>query len=842
MRVRLLRNVLHGILASGAMLAVMAPAASGQSGPAFSTQTSISGVVGSTFIVLLPLTNSGNATAGAVTITSAFLSATTRINPPLPQALGDLAVRASNQLVLQFDSSPLIVGGRYLLTVRGSYQFGGATLGFAVNRFVVVTVPSTSAQNDLQRWVVLDAVRAKLASLSHVDQVAEGQELLTFVQSRPEFVASGIYPDSSSVWARFADGLPLIIGNDFYPIAVTPTAPASGTPTPQANFPGMAPIQGPAGTRSLPSSMKSPQSKSIAAPISVAATVASPTELPESSSVRLLSTLDQLGDPTVIANLTAWLVAEGYTPVKTDASVEGLKTVRDDGVFYFRTHGAFVVDATQNSVYGLWTSTLVTDTNFANYFASDDLEPTDSPLVLDTELKAPGIAELHYSITAKFMQKYWGSFSRNSLVYIDACDSNVDAVFKQTIFDEDASVYAGWPTNTGDPFAANTARLVFDRLLGANRFCPETNPSAATPCVLGSATPPVFPQRPFDYTAITNKEFVWHGLGQVANPLSKYFGTVLLFTQNPDPTVNPGSSFGLLAPSIAYSLVWESGILPASLGQSQLQMFGNFGSEPSSLTVTLGGVTVPFQLFPSTEMIVDDPQQATGDVFVTVRGHKSNFARLTEWQAQFTYTRTSQGGSNSTLTETVNLNPVFRADIRTYRPVIHDPPSGSSQVFENVVQASSGNYSCKGSAKYTVPMSNPVQIINFQWTGSGILTPFDNSAPQLPPTKYFAFSADTVQSNITMNGNFSFSGGPQACTLTESDANGPIFFDINQLTGLPISLTLDPMTVAITLPPPVTITSFGSCFGPPDTVCSDQFQWNSISTVANTAPNPKSAR
>jgi len=275
----------------------MVSSASAQSstGPVFSTQTPGSGVVGSTFMVLLPLANNGNATAGAVMVTSAALGSAPRTNPPLPQALGDLAVGASNQLVLQFDSRPLILGGRYLLTVRGTYQFGGSTRGFAVNRFVVVTAPSASAESDLRRWIVLDAVRAELASLPHVDQIADGQAILSFVQSRPEFVATGISKDSSSIWARFADGFPLAIGNDFYPIPVTPIAPA-GSPALQAN------------------SLNSALPRAIAAPISASSTIASPTEIPESSSVRLLSTLDQLGDPNVIANLSGWLFAAGYLP------------------------------------------------------------------------------------------------------------------------------------------------------------------------------------------------------------------------------------------------------------------------------------------------------------------------------------------------------------------------------------------------------------------------------------------------------------------------------------------------------------------------------------------------
>lgn len=758
-------------------------------------------MLGGTFVVLLPLVTGGTGTASALTITSASLGTAALTAPALPLLLGTSSQGATSQLVLQFDNSHLTVRGTYLLTVRGNYQFGGETLSFTVNRFVSVTLPSRSVQGELQRWVVFDAVRAELASLPNVDQVANGQALLTFVQGRPEFVATGIYPDSSSVWARFADGFPLVIGNDFYPSSGPPSAgPAINLPAPQA--------------RSTAVSVRE------AAAIEGLAGTAQPTEIPLSSSARLLSTVDQWGDPTVISNLTSWLSAQSYHPVAADASVAGLETVAGDGIFFFRTHGAFLLDANFNSVYALWTSTVATAATDLNYIASGDLGPTDSRLVFYTAMKANKIAELHYGITAKFVEKYWGAFSKNSLVYIDACNSGVDQNFTEEIFAKNASVYAGWPTSFGDPFGAETARLVFDRLLGANQFCPETNPSSVTQCVPGSATPPVFAQRPFDYTSVTSTEFKSHDLGGG-----------LTFSSS---TMNPStSSFGLLAPSIEFAVTYEATSPPT------LFITGSFGNDMGSVYV--GGVALANVQWSPTLITADLPASLVGDVYVAVRGHTSNVARLTEWEGDFT----SNTIGIMSLKQKVVYHVVFRADIRQYRKVIHKPPVNPLQPTVFAINSESGGtWTCNGTGIVTAGNTT----FTYTWTGSGNL--LVGTAPN-PPVNYFLMSGSFINSPM-MN----------------------VYFAVNDAGSgfAPCNQNLE--TVAVSPPPEGTTTTnvasfVGLCFpgngfvlnldqnatilgsnfalsanacGFPTNFSQSTIQWGSIPAMDNTAPDPLSAR
>jgi hypothetical protein len=113
-------------------------------GPVFSTQTPMAYQVGGTsFRVLLPVVNSGLAPATNVQVTSVILSSATLLRPVLPIPLGTIQPGAGNLrgLLLTFDSSRLIAGSHYLLTVSGTYQSGGPQ-GFTVSRIITFGIPS----------------------------------------------------------------------------------------------------------------------------------------------------------------------------------------------------------------------------------------------------------------------------------------------------------------------------------------------------------------------------------------------------------------------------------------------------------------------------------------------------------------------------------------------------------------------------------------------------------------------------------------------------------------------------------------------------------------------------
>lgn len=109
----------------------------------------------------LPLLNIGTGTAANVQVTSITLGSATLLSPPLPVFLGDLGADNAVSANARFSGSGLTVGSRYLVTVRGTYESGGATFGFTVNRYIVIPSP-------IEAPVSLLKARAEVAASSGV--------------------------------------------------------------------------------------------------------------------------------------------------------------------------------------------------------------------------------------------------------------------------------------------------------------------------------------------------------------------------------------------------------------------------------------------------------------------------------------------------------------------------------------------------------------------------------------------------------------------------------------------------------------------------------------------------
>jgi len=821
-----------------AMLLGASPSAAQTGSPVFSTQTPESGLVGGTFDILLPLVNTGTAPADAVTVTSVVFGKTLQANLVLPLLLGSLEQNGPHQLVLQFDASSFIVGGNYLLTLRGTYQSGSNTAGFAVNRFVRVSSPSQRVEDDLKRWIALDALRTEVTSLPHLDKVADAQAILSFLQSRPEFVDSGKYPDSTSIWARFvADRRPIVIANqDFIPLDDTSRAAFI-----RPHSPARARLDGTPHLQTVAARISKPARLAALPMLAQGGGGGAAANLPTSSFVHLLDAVTQLEpDHMVISNLSSWLLAANFVPVVASPTVATLKTIGGEGVFFFRSHGIFAPPgpATNVPVFLLWTSDRADVANSVSHDQDGDVLPDDSPLVLALAEQSDGVQEFHWAISSNFVTKYWQPFGNNSFIYIDACNSN-DPDFKQTIFNKKASVYAGWTQSTGDPFAGRTARFVFDRLLGADKFCPETNPSASTGCAPGKAARPIFAQRPFGYSSVASTEFGLHNVGVFSDVGSPHFGLLLTFTQN------PGTSFSLLAPSISNMTVDET------KGQGgQLTLNGIFGDDPRQSTsgsVTVGGQDANIQSWNSNQIVVDlnlSGGGSAGDVVVTVRGHKSNIARLTEWRGNpFNYTISGNGSLQ--IQATFNIH--FRADIRKFRPVIHNEPIEPTGVTLGAAD-SDGTYSASG--------SGPGVGETFQWSGTGSLVGFTLHTPITGVTFYVTTVQIVDSKNFQVNvGAATEANAGAVCTVIVP--NSP-----RQTSALPIG---GPSNLGLLIGDPgprsfhFTLDSDGqigkSSFGAQGTgplrsyFCMDEdktaaynFTWGPLAPTDKTNPDPDSAR
>jgi hypothetical protein len=821
-------------------IAIQAPDSSpSTAAPVFSTQAPLSGKIGETLVVLLPLVNTGTVTADSVQITSVSLGVAKLTSPNLPLLRGPYNPSDPDTLVLQFDAHDLTVGLQYLLTVKGTYQLNGHTLTFAVSLNLTVTVPSSSDQVELEHWVAIDAVSQKLQSLPGIDPAADNQELLTFVQSRPEFIDSGIDAEFSSVWATFANGEPYIIVNDRLLPANPSTDSQAAARAPQPS--DFQTVRSGRQTRSLASN---DTAQTIGVPIS--------------SKILFLNVFGSFGaaDGNAINEISKWLTPQKYDPVNGTASVASLMNdVVDNGVLYFSTHGA-VDDG--GKLYALYTTDATTPALDEFFKDTDALGKTIVKMSVDQGrfdfFAGKWVPDTHYGITAAFVRKYF-QFGANSFVYINACgttgDNPIAADLEQAFFDADATVYAGWTAATDDTKASNTAKLIVDRLLGANQFALETLPTAS-----GA----VFKQRPFDWGSANNDAFLHFecpGLSPANGTKCGYDAVTKSFLVI-EPNPKSQSEFTLLAPSISYMKMDEgednagnkaqltiNGIFDS--GQPSVMVGGSIDTSSRGIPVVTGGKDVDVVSWSPSQIVVTLPYSglgSAGNVQVTVRDHVSNVAQLTEWRSQpdqVTFTLTGAG----TLQQQQNSGLHLRADIRQWRNVIHDPPIEPGELeVRPIASANDSTATISSSGTATFAKSS------WSWKGSDTLTNFFGSARVadnyfflngvITDSKHMTFALD----DIATHGGTCTECGVGICTERPLFATGP-FGWFSSWAGVPtytdaqfetngdsVSIKGDTMSAS----------GIGNACGPTnDLTLRGNFNWATIPSVAGTAPDPESA-
>jgi hypothetical protein len=521
----------HALLLAGIAVSII-PTAHGQSpGPAFSTQPPIVGNSGSTFFVFLPVANIGTGPATNMQLTSIALTylgapaAVTTQPATLPYTTGSgyLAPGGVRKLDLEFNNTGLVGGNTYLLTLRGTYQTNGSTYGFALNRPVIYANGFAATHQQ-----VVELILAKFETRSRLDPQADDEMMVTFVTGLPQVAGADLQATPPVVSVTFNDGgQPLIVLNNVklpaQPILVSGVA---AKPSPDL---GRSILPSP--MRRLRRSGEADPSRGFGValhnevsavqrlkPNAAASAVGAATELPGSSQMRVLNAFGT-GFPSPASDLEAWLTANGYQqapganvrdPDTGGGSVTGLKAVGGYGVFYISTHAGFSKDG----YFNIWTTTpWKFECEPGNPHHDECKDPTLTDDISDHLLVSMFAdntwdnaiqdwrTDHHYAITAAFIDVYWGDFATNAFVYLDACESDHDdprvRAFRNELFTLGASVVAGWTGEVGD-IQIDTAKLVFDRLLGANQFCPEDG----LLCHQGHAISPVFAQRPFDYSQV----------------------------------------------------------------------------------------------------------------------------------------------------------------------------------------------------------------------------------------------------------------------------------------------------------------------------------------------------
>jgi hypothetical protein len=460
--------------------------------------------------------------------------------------------------------------------------------------------PVSGELTDEKKMELMEKVREQYQMLNWHKPIEAKMQLLNYLYTIPEFEEAGLSMNGSNVWARFPDEQLLIMA--------AYRKPAENPDNGRIGF-----------------EQEANQSTAMG-------------QLPGSDKVTLMNAMGNVffSNRNNMDGLSALFHNKGYTLDKVQGSIENLKKVKEEGVFYFNTHGGTGKLKNGKEVYRLWTTDSATVSNNKKYAA--DLKKGNLCYMMAHHNYGPDrrpAAELHYAISGQFVEEYM-SFASYALLYLDACSSfiNTDFVFSFLKKTGHTGTYFGWTHDVGDETAYKTAKYVFDRLLGVNFERPESPK-----------------QRAFDLKSVF--------ADMMAKDIGVYHDREEGFTALLSYKESPGSNV-LLMPTIAYMHVDEL--------NDRLYIYGSFGDEssPGTRKVTINNQEVEIDIWTETLIyckIRPSGPGSAGDVVVHVGEHKSNPRRLTEWRGQINYTYQSAGSLKETITFKVHL----RADVHHYR-------------------------------------------------------------------------------------------------------------------------------------------------------------------------------
>ncbi len=582
---------------------------------------------------------------------------------------------------------PLLVTAR----TNALVPLPGATVFF---RIVALTTSDGTSVDDTKRFQILDALALKIGSLPGTNAPAYSQALAGFLAGFPEIIGAGVTKDTST-WARFRDGRLVVIVNN--------RPPATDEELDQLSRLTRAPASQPAMLAALAkAALAASDSDNRPAKHGITEiTFTRPVGIPESrNAVMFQATGIGLNAPA-LDSLVPGLRAHGYQFQGGEAGLFELMSVKvlgdDIGVFYLDTHGLTIEGIIP---YAMLTSTLADKETDALVKASFD-QGEIAYGFLGSAIRRGNIVinpKPLYSILPPFVTKYW-KFGKNSLVYMDVCDSagGNAAPFIQACAEAGASVYAGWTDAVDDYWALIAARYAFGLMLGGRDFYY-----------------PIPPNRAFDWVAA--KTYM-HSKGWDIFPRSN---AELVFFSD---TSSGNGRFGLLAPSI-YSMDVDE-------DKEELRIVGLFDPDAPVTVRIEGGATkeiaatarfiegATIRSFSPTEIICPLPasqQPSAGNVTVIQRGHKSNTVPLTEWWVKATghkYFSIGQPQPSST----IDFNLHFRTDVHSSRtapyqvPVFRGNFARAARDSKVTVTSASGTYhDPNGIRTVSWSLSSPVEL------------------------------------------------------------------------------------------------------------------------------------
>jgi hypothetical protein len=451
------------------------------------------------------------------------------------------------------------------------------------------------------RMAAIQAVNLQMAAFRDGGNFSD-QQVVNFLRSRPEFEDAGSVKPGGA-WARFKDGELLIVSRNF--VEPDPDRSRAFAYAPEA------------------------------------ATRAAGKELPRQDMVHIFNALGTAFTPPH-EDLRLWMIRHGYQLAQErEATIEALKNINNDGVFYINSHGDFGKTRDNTSLWALWTADevspekdllykdLLADGSLVRFSAIHNRAPIQNPFNDAIE----GNYATHYAITKRFVDKFNWRFGTNSLVFMNCCWS-AEADFADTCIARGASVYAGWTNAANPPQAWRAARFLFDRLLGQLQGVNNEYPE------------PGGPQRAFRIGEVFT-DLQGRGWDQTQTS----FGNGQLIY---GPTTG---GFGLLAPSIKYVETNEI--------DKKLILYGQFGTDPGAgiRYVRINGTDLNVTKWENERIEADILPDQFGDVWVQIVARKSNIRQLTRWEGVMDYLATGP----QTLKQTAKIHYRIRADVGKFR-------------------------------------------------------------------------------------------------------------------------------------------------------------------------------
>jgi len=480
-----------------------------------------------------------------------------------------------------------------------------------------------------ERMEVFEACKKKSAELNNLEGLEDRINFLSWLATQPAFYSYGFAGED--LYAIFVDGRVVLFLN-------TPLGEDIG---------GRKAI---IGRSSRPVSSKNSTSRTE--------------DVPKTKKISLFTGMGAFfhNNAEILKNIFTQ-ANSGYQAEVKDATIENLKSVSGDAVFYINTHGGAGQLHTRygpNSIMALWTKDLVTDERDRRY--KEDLDNERMCYVFATYNTA--VSECHYGITSSFVREYM-SFGENCFIYLDACNGMNESIPGNVTFRErtmakatnQKATFIGWTgvTNSGDGGIAS--QFIFDRLLGTN---------------FGGSISQEDPiQRPFDLAAVF-ADLRHDGLGVAPNGAQLTYRTTVERELLLRPTIETMDIDEFT------STLTIKGLFPWDQG--------HVGVDNVSVAVTSW---TPYEI---TCIIPETGDGSVGDVVVvSAQGVESNAVPLTEYLIKLNYSADDNGVKFVGVCELR-----LRADVHLRRSKIGETPK--KPTYYDLTPVSGRIFNVKGSS------------------------------------------------------------------------------------------------------------------------------------------------